>query len=102
IMKQNLLILCTSFILFAVQAFAQTVHSPRLEIKEKQTFEVGPGNILIADTLIMHDKATIKFSPETTGLLLAKVVIIGDNCTISSRGENGSNHKPNAYGTYGQ
>ncbi|MFD2245880.1 hypothetical protein [Pontibacter ruber] len=71
----------------------QQAYLPKLEVQEKKTYVVGPENILRVDTLVMHDKATIKFSPGRDGILEAKVAIIGSNCVIISRGANGINGK---------
>ena len=83
-------------------AGAQAKKITRLEIKEKEVFEVGSTNILMVDTLIMHDKATIKFSPESAGILQANHAIVGKKCTILSRGTNGINSDFRALGTEGQ
>ncbi|GHA76513.1 hypothetical protein [Pontibacter akesuensis] len=106
-MKNKYFIL-SAFLLLAFPALSQTKHYSKLEIKSKEVFEVGPDNMLVVDTLIMHDKSTIKFSPETLGILKAKVVSVGKNCTISSRGEKGEDaksalpDKPDLHGTPGQ
>ena len=98
IMKQKLLTL-TVILLITIPAFSQTTHYSRLEIKEKEVFEVGPGNTLIVDTLIMYNKSTIRFSPDTLGVLKAKVVRIGKSCLITAKGEDGIDYRLKAYST---
>lgn len=88
-MKKSLLLSASFSFLFSY-AFAQHTTIPKLVIAKGKTYTVGPGNTLLADTLIMHDKSTIVFAPETQGVLQARVAIIGDKCTISSRGNDGA------------
>jgi hypothetical protein len=87
-MKKSLL-LSASFSLVLSYTFAQHAAIPKLVVAKGETYTVGPGNTLAVDTLIMHDKATIVFAPETLGVLHANVAIIGDKCTISSKGKDG-------------
>lgn len=89
-------------LLSSFETFAQTNKYTKLEIKHNEVFEVGLTNMLLADTLIMHDKATIKFSSETAGILQANHAIVGEKCTISSRGANGINSNSKTNGTAGQ
>lgn len=91
-----LLVLCTT------SAFAQTTHIGKLELKPKQVYIVGPDNTLLVDTLIMHDKSVIQFSPEKPGVLKAAVAIVGSNCEILSRGENGQDSEYKTRGTRGK
>ncbi|MEJ8756137.1 hypothetical protein WG947_03955 [Pontibacter sp. H259] len=83
-------------------AFAQTNTYSKLEIKKNEVFKVGPTNMLLVDTLIMHDKATIQFSPEVKGILQSNVAYVGNNCTVTSRGLNGINYTSKTMGTPGQ
>lgn len=78
------------FLLTATCALAQHTATPKLVLAKGETYTMGPGNTLLVDTLIMHDKSTIVFAPEKQGMLQAKVAIIGDKCTISSRGKDGA------------
>ncbi|MBB6610938.1 hypothetical protein H7F15_07815 [Pontibacter sp. Tf4] len=100
-MKIKNLVPALLMILYAVHAQAQNQHYTKLELKPKEVFIVGPGNVLLVDTLIMHDKATIKFSPSSPGTLKANVAYIGSKCTISSRGEDGLHTRKNRPGTRG-
>jgi hypothetical protein len=74
----------------------------KLEVKAKETYVVGPENYLKVDTLIMHDKATIQFQGTKNGILEAQHVIIGEKCTISSRGADGKRGEEGNPGTDGQ
>lgn len=91
-----------ALLLFAATVSAQTPAHSKLIISKNQKYVVGPENVLHVDTLVMEDKATIEFSPETTGTLKANVAIVGNKCTITSRGANGLNSDSQALGTAGQ
>jgi hypothetical protein len=88
-MNKNLLLTASLSFLFTY-TFAQHTAIPKLVIAKGETYTVGTGNTLVVDTLIMHDKATIVFAPETQGVLQAKVAVIGEKCTISSKGKDGA------------
>lgn len=97
----TLLLLCFS-LLFSAQALSQNNRITKLELKAKEIFIVGPTNMLLVDTLIMHDKSTIKFSPATQSILQANVAYIGNKCTLSSRGMNGEDANKESAGSPGQ
>lgn len=101
-MKTRNLLSAIALLFLSMQAGAQTTKLTKLEIKAKEVYIVGPENSLIVDTLIMHDKATIQFSPEQAGVLKANVSYIGNKCIITSRGANGTHSTHNALGTAGQ
>ncbi|PTX18128.1 hypothetical protein C8N40_107167 [Pontibacter mucosus] len=63
---------------------------------------VAADNILQVDTLIMHDKATIRFSSTRQGVLNAKTAYIGKKCIISARGLDGANGSTNVAGQNGE
>lgn len=88
-MKKSLLLLA-SFSFILSYTFAQHPIIPKLVISKGEVYTVGPDNTLLVDTLVMHDKSTIVFAPETQGMLQASVAIIGNKCTISSKGNNGA------------
>lgn len=62
---------------------------PKLVIPKGQTYQVSPGNTLVVDTLIMHDRSIIAFDPTLYGILEARVAYVGDKCVISSSGADG-------------
>lgn len=74
-------------------ATAQQGPISKLVITKGETYTVGPDNTLLVDTLIMHDKATIKFATGQLGKLGARIAYIGDNCLITSKGADGENGK---------
>jgi hypothetical protein len=73
----------------------------KLEIKEKEVYKADSANVLRVDTLIMHDKSAIFFSPMSNAVLEAKVAIIGNKCIISSKGWDGNNSSLYPYGKDG-
>lgn len=75
---------------------------PKLEIKSGQVYVVGPDNNLIVDTLIMHNKAEIKFAANTAGTMVVKAAYVGDGCTITSTGTDGEHGKRNGPATNGE
>ncbi|MBX0335164.1 hypothetical protein K3G39_18165 [Pontibacter sp. HSC-14F20] len=85
-----LLIVCVPLALSSLTVQAQKSRISKLVIAKGETYTVGPDNILLVDTLIMQDKATIVFAPEMQGILQAHVAIIGDKCTVSSKGKDGA------------
>ncbi|NEM98116.1 hypothetical protein [Pontibacter burrus] len=101
-MKTRISLPAIILLFLSLQAGAQTTKLTRLEIKEKEVYIVGPENSLIVDTLIMQDKATIRFSPEKAGILNADMAIIGENCTISSKGADGLDANEKISGSAGQ
>lgn len=101
-MKHMLPLLSTFLMLTAPYALAQHTAIPKLIIPEGETFIAGPNNFLLIDTLIMHDRSSIVFSPGQTGVLHARVAFIGTACTVSSKGKDGEHHGIKAKGTAGQ
>jgi hypothetical protein len=101
-MKNNYLLTCLMLLPIWCSAQSGQMHYAKLEIKEKEVFIVGPGNMLTVDTLIMHDRSTIKFSSDTPGVLKANVAIVGSKCEISSRGGNGLDSELKKRGTRGR
>ncbi|WP_276499214.1 hypothetical protein [Pontibacter litorisediminis] len=98
-MKKKLLSLLALSLLSA-PAFAQTIS--RLDVGPGETYVVAPENVLQVDTLVLHEKATIRFSPTQQGVLHAKVAYIGKKCTISARGLDGANGSANNPGQNGE
>jgi hypothetical protein len=82
--------------------FGQVSPISRLELKRGEVYQVGPENILIVDTLILHDKATIRFAPDSKGLLGARIAFVGKDCTITARGADGENGQRNIAGANGE
>jgi len=97
----TLSLLCFSLLLSS-QALSQNNRITKLELKAKEVYIVGPTNMLLVDTLIMHDKSTIKFSPATQSILQANVAYIGNKCTFSLRGMNGEDADKKSSGSPGQ
>lgn len=94
-MHTNKLLLIASLV-FSVcfTGNAQEVIS-KLVIESNEVYTVGPDNRLLVDTLIMHDKAVIKFTNNLPGLLGVNTAFIGNKCTIESRGRHGSARRVN-------
>ncbi|MDO6390164.1 hypothetical protein Q4E40_08505 [Pontibacter sp. BT731] len=88
--------------LSSYSSLAQHAFLPKLEITKGTTYVVGSGNMLQVDTLILHDKSSIRFTPGSKGRLDAKVAYVGDACTITSKGLNGKHGKPGTAGTNGE
>jgi hypothetical protein len=89
-MRKSLRLLATGALLLgSYTAFAQQANIPKLVIAKGTTYVVGLDNTLKVDTLIMQDKSTIRFAPSMQGVLEAKVAMIGNNCSISSKGADG-------------
>ncbi|MFD2245881.1 hypothetical protein [Pontibacter ruber] len=89
-------------ILFGSRTYGQVQPLPRLELQAGEVYQVGPKNTLVVDTLILHDKATIRFAPGTTGMLGVKVAYVGNNCTITSKGADGAHGNREAAGADGE
>ena len=67
------------------------VHVSRLIIKANQKYLFDQTDIVVADTLIMEDSATIVLNPlKRENYLHTKVMIIGKHCTIQGSGLKGS------------
>ncbi len=91
-----LLLLCNSY------TFGQVQPISRLELKTGEVYQVGPDNTLIVDTLILHDKATIRFSAGREGMLGARIAYVGKGCTITAKGADGENGNRNVAGGNGE
>lgn len=77
---------------------------PKLVINKKTTYTVDSTNILRVDTLIMQDKSVLQFASSKYGLLEANVTIIGKDCVISAKGEDGEpgdNGRSGKYESFG-
>jgi len=98
---RGLLLSIIIVVLLASKANAQDTHQNRLEVQQGEVYQVGPGNVLILDTLILHKGASIQFSPRQKGVLQVKAAFVGDNCNISSVGVNGSHGSLGVAGTNG-
>ena len=70
-------------------------NSGTIEIKRKQTYKVNK-SFLVCDTLIMHDKATLKVIGQKRFVLYARYATIGKKCVIDANGANGTSKKPEA------
>ncbi|SFG36754.1 hypothetical protein [Pontibacter chinhatensis] len=99
-MKQ--LLILASLLFLSSSLSAQDKKIPKLVIEKGQTYVVGPENTLFVDTLILEDKATIQFAPDRQGVLETKVVFVGKDCLITSRGANGKAGKNANPGTDGE
>lgn len=96
------LLIVAGLLFFSYGLSAQDKKLPKLIVKKGQTYAVGPENTLFVDTLILEDKTTIQFAPERQGVLETKVVFIGKDCLITSRGANGKDGKKDNPGTDGE
>ncbi|WP_018479747.1 hypothetical protein [Pontibacter roseus] len=98
-MKKTLLLLTSTFTLLTLHtAQGQQAAIPRLEVAKGETYVVHENNILVVDTLIMHDKATIKFASDLPAELGARMAYVGDNCLITTKGADGKNSKASKLG----
>jgi hypothetical protein len=70
-------------------------NSGTIEIKPKQTYKVNK-SFVVCDTLIMHDKATLRVIGQKRFVLYARYVKIGKKCVIDADGANGTKKAPNA------
>ncbi|RAU81618.1 hypothetical protein [Pontibacter arcticus] len=80
-----LLLLCVGFV---SNSQAQQVLS-KLEIKAKEVYTVNPDNILLVDTLIMHDKAVIQFNAGTPAFVGVNTAFVSRDCKFMLKGKNG-------------
>ncbi|MBC5992618.1 hypothetical protein [Pontibacter cellulosilyticus] len=74
----------------------------KLVIKEKEVYQVGPDNVLLADTLVMHRKASIQFNPELPAFIGVNTAFIGKDCRIVAKGLDGSLRRTGVSGSDGQ
>jgi hypothetical protein len=66
----------------------------KLEIERGQTFAFGQSDILVVDTLIMHDSSSITLNRlRKENYLYAKVAVIGNACSIAGIAQQGKNGK---------
>jgi hypothetical protein len=71
----------------------------KLEIERGQTFAFGQSDILVVDTLVMRDSSSIVLNRlRKENYLYAKVVIIGNACSIKGIAQHGKNGKPGRAG----
>lgn len=70
-------------------------NSGKIEVKRKQIYKVNK-SFLVCDTLIMHDKATLKVIGQKRFVLYARYVTIGKKCVIDAQGANGNKKEPDA------
>ncbi|PVY43101.1 hypothetical protein [Pontibacter virosus] len=97
-----LLIACSLLAISSPIAQAQQSHLSKLVIAKGKTYTVSPGNTLLVDTLIMQDKATMKFDPSLYGVLEAKIAYIGQKCVITSKGSDGKKGNREQAGSSGE
>lgn len=101
-MYQRLILAATLLLLGdASQLRAQSAIS-RLVINENEVYQVGPDNVLLADTLVMHDKATIQFNQGKPALMGVNAAFIGRNCKVIAKGLDGSFRRTDVYASNGQ
>ncbi|MFD2513393.1 hypothetical protein ACFSRY_05910 [Pontibacter locisalis] len=100
-MEKNLAYVALLLLLIIpVSLKAQEVIS-RLEIKEKETYVVGPDNVLLVDTLVMHDKAVIQFNPGLPAFIGVNNAYVGKSCKLVTKGLDGSFRRVGIYGSNG-
>lgn len=76
--------------MMAVSLSHAQIHVSKLVIKAKQKYSFDQSDIVVADTLIMEDSASIVLNPlKRENYLHSKVMIIGNYCTIVGSGVNG-------------
>ncbi|GAB3204368.1 hypothetical protein ABID22_003304 [Pontibacter aydingkolensis] len=80
---------------------AQQVIS-KLVIREKEVYQVGSDNVLLADTLIMHRKATIHFNHDQPAFMGVNAAFISKNCKVIAKGLDGSLRRTGSSGSDGQ
>lgn len=95
-LKNELLLLLAALLILPLSTQAQRI--AKLEIGKKETYTVA-GNLLQVDTLILHDKGTIRFAEGQQHQLEVQHAYIGEGCTITAAGANG---KPGSLGRNGE
>jgi len=76
--------------IFTTCSLLAQVRRGKLLIKAKETYVLTESDILVADTLIMMDSSTLVLNKlKRDNFIHAKLVIIGNHCTIDGRGVNG-------------
>ncbi|WP_299824333.1 hypothetical protein [uncultured Pontibacter sp.] len=96
------LLLALFAVLLHLQAFAQKQSFSKLELKPGEEFTVAPGNILIVDTLVLHDNSAIRFNSSKEAKLGARVAYVGEGCLITSKGADGVHGSLNLSGAAGE
>jgi hypothetical protein len=90
------------FFLLPVTAYPQIRYS-RLEIKTGEVFSLGPqSDILVADTLILHDSSTIQLNvlrPEN--IIRANLIVVQGTSWINGRGRDGASGRSGRPGADG-
>jgi hypothetical protein len=74
----------------------------KLEIKEREVYLVGPDNVLLVDSLIMHNKASIQFNHELPAYVGVNAAYIGNNCKLIMKGRDASYKRTGIFGANGQ
>ena len=75
------------------------IHVSRLVIEKGEVFSFGESDIVVADTLIMEDSASIVLNRlKKENYLHSKVMIIGKNCWIEGNGVKGNPGRPGRAG----
>ncbi len=85
----NRLVVLVCILLFAQLSVAQ-IRVGKLVIKQGEAFDFGQSDILVADTLIMMDSSRIVLNKlKRENFIRAKVLVVGNHCSIDGRGVNG-------------
>ncbi|WP_299454978.1 hypothetical protein [uncultured Microscilla sp.] len=95
-MKQLFLIYCLTIGICTLQAQSLTKGSRtdslkcrRIEVDRKKTYQISQ-SVVVCDTLIMHDKSTLKIVGSEKFTLYARYVKIGRRCVMDASGANGT------------
>ncbi|CAM3765551.1 hypothetical protein POKO110462_18845 [Pontibacter korlensis] len=94
-------LLCGAILSLLFQTNTSAQQLSKLEVGQKETYVVA-GNVLQVDTLILHDKATLKFPSGQQSSLKVAHAVIGQQCTITAAGQDGSPGRLNNNGGDGQ
>ncbi|EAY25572.1 hypothetical protein [Microscilla marina] len=99
-MKQLLLIYCLTIGVGTLQAQSMTKSSRtdslkchKIEVDRKKTYQISQ-SVVVCDTLIMHDKSTLKIVGSKKFALYARYVKIGRRCVMDARGAHGTTRSP--------
>jgi len=96
-MKPPLLLLFFSLVV-ATSAHSQ-IRLAKLELKAREIYKIEGSDILVIDTLIMHDSSSIVLSHEKKeNFIHSKKIIVGKACRIDGSGDDG---KPGMNGAKG-
>lgn len=103
-MQRIILVCCLTMVISHLQAqyIPKTQRkgyktSGKIEIKRKQAYKVDKP-LVLCDTLIMHDKSTLKIIGQKRFVLYARYVKIGKKCVIDANGTSGTRENPDATG----